>query len=142
MRERGEDVIVLAEFFLTQFGHQIGRRPPELSASAKRRLLSHSWPGNVRELRNLMERVSYLTSGAVVEESDLAFVLSPGSSSDVAAVPSNMTLADATNVFQRQYIQRHVEVAGNNLAAAAKQLGMHRSNLYRKMNQLGLTDKP
>lgn len=140
LRDRGDDVITLAEHFLTQFGHQIGRPPPSLSDSAKKRLLIHSWPGNVRELRNLMERVAYLTSGPVVEETDLAFVLSPSSSSDVSSVPSNMSLADATLVFQRQYIQRHVEAAGGNLASAAKQLGMHRSNLYRKMNQLDMSE--
>jgi Nif-specific regulatory protein len=140
MRERGDDVIVLAEFFLEQFGHQIGRPPPKLSESARRRLLAHTWPGNVRELRNLMERVAYLTSGAVVEETDLAFVLSPVASGDISSVPSNMTLADATSVFQRQYIQRHVESAEGNLARAAQQLGMHRSNLYRKMGLLGMHD--
>ncbi len=138
LRERGQDTILLADYFLSHFGNQIGRRPPQLSQAAKQRLLQHSWPGNVRELRNLMERVAYLTSGDIVEDTDLAFVLAPGSSSDVAAVPSNMTLADATSVFQRQYIQRQVELANSNLAAAAKQLGLHRSNLYRKMNQLGM----
>ena len=140
MRERGDDVIVLAEHFLQQFGHQIGRPPPTLSEAARRRLLSHAWPGNVRELRNLMERVAYLTSGAVVEEADLAFVLSPLSSGDVASVPANLALTDATALFQRQYIGRHVESASGNLAAAAKQLGMHRSNLYRKMQQLGMSE--
>lgn len=140
LRERGEDVIVLAQFFLEQFGHQIGRPPPKLSESARKRLLAHSWPGNVRELRNLMERVAYLTNGPVVEESDLAFVLSPAASGDVSSIPSNMVLADATGLFQRLYIQRHVEAAQGNLAQAAKQLGMHRSNLYRKMNQLGMND--
>lgn len=138
LRERGEDIVVLAQHFLEQFGHQIGRPPPSLSASAQKRLVAHSWPGNVRELRNLMERVAYLTKGPVVEETDLAFVLSPASSGDVSSVPSNMSLSDATAVFQRQYIQRHVESAGGNLARAAKQLGMHRSNLYRKMGQLGM----
>ena len=140
LRERGDDIVVLAEHFLDQFGHQIGRPPPTLSEAAKKRLLSHSWPGNVRELRNLMERVAYLTKGPSVEETDLAFVLSPAASGDVSSVPSNMTLADATAVFQRQYIQRHVESAGGNLARAAKQLGMHRSNLYRKMGQLGMSE--
>lgn len=140
LRERGDDVILLAEHFLDQFGHQIGRPPPSLSDAARRRLMQHSWPGNVRELRNLMERVAYLTSGATVEETDLAFVLSPASSADVASVPSNMSLADATAVFQRQYITRHVEASEGNLAQAAKQLGMHRSNLYRKMTQLGMNE--
>ncbi|MFN3193280.1 MAG: sigma 54-interacting transcriptional regulator [Aureliella sp.] len=141
LRERGDDIVVLAEFFLDQFGHQIGRPPPTLSDAAKKRLLQHSWPGNVRELRNLMERVAYLTKGTVVEEPDLAFVLSPASSGDVASVPSNMSLSDATHVFQRQYIGRHVEASGGNLARAAKQLGMHRSNLYRKMSQLGMSEQ-
>jgi Nif-specific regulatory protein len=131
----------LAQHFLQQFAHQIGRKAPVLSESAHRRLMTHSWPGNVRELRNLMERVSYLTHTDVVEETDLAFVLSPGSSSDVGSVPSNMPLSDATDVFQRQYIQRHIDLAGGNLAGAAKQLGMHRSNLYRKMTQLGMEQK-
>lgn len=140
LRERGEDIVVLAEHFLEQFGHQIGRPPPKLSANARKRLVDHSWPGNVRELRNLMERISYLTKGPSVEETDLAFVLSPASSGDVSNVPSNMTLTDATHVFQTQYIQRHVEAAQGNLARAAKQLGMHRSNLYRKMGQLGMND--
>jgi Nif-specific regulatory protein len=141
LRERGQDIGVLAQHFLQQFAHQIGRKAPVLSESAHRRLMTHSWPGNVRELRNLMERVSYLTHTDVVEETDLAFVLSPGSSSDVGSVPSNMPLSDATDVFQRQYIQRHIDLAGGNLAGAAKQLGMHRSNLYRKMTQLGMEQK-
>lgn len=141
LRERGNDVVMLADFFLNQFAHQIGRLKPSLSESAQKRLQLHSWPGNVRELRNLMERVSYLANSDTIEESDLAFVLAPSSSSDIGTVPSNMELSDATDVFQKQYIQRHVELAGGNLAQAAKQLGMHRSNLYRKMTQLGMTDR-
>lgn len=141
LRERGDDVIVLAKHFLQQFANEIGRLAPELSESACRRLRSHSWPGNIRELRNLMERISYLTSGPLIDESDLAFVTSPGSSGDVANIPANMPLSQATDLFQKQYIQQHVDVAEGNLAQAAKQLGLHRSNLYRKMNQLGMNTK-
>jgi len=85
-----------------------------------------------------MERVAYLTKGDKVEETDLAFVLSPGSESEVSHIPSNMSLTAAPHVFQKQYITRHVEASQGNLAQAAKQLGMHRSNLYRKMGQLGM----
>lgn len=138
LRERGEDTLVLAEQFLEQFGHQIGRRPPQLSAKAKQRLLAHGWPGNVRELRNLMERVSYLTSGPTVEESDLAFVLSPSSAREDGLMPPNMPLNDATQRFQVDYIQRHIDAAGGNVAQAAERLGLHRSNLYRKMRHLGM----
>lgn len=140
LRERSEDVIVLAQFFLDQFGHQIGRPPPALSEDARRRLLSHAWPGNVRELRNLMERIAYLTSGSVIEESDLAFVLSPSSSGDVSQVPPNLTLSDATDLFQTRYIRQHIDSAAGNLAKAAERMGLHRSNLYRKMKQLGIEE--
>ncbi len=138
LRDRSDDVIVLAEHFLDEFGHQIGRRPPQLSSSAKASLLQHRWPGNVRELRNLMERLTYLTAGPTIEESDLSFVLSPSSTQDDASVPANLTLNDATDQFQIDYIQRQVQAVGGNVAQAAERLGLHRSNLYRKMRSLGM----
>ncbi len=70
LRERGDDVLVLAEFFLQQFGSRIGRRSMVLSQRAKERLRAHAWPGNVRELRNMMERVAYLAASSEVEESE------------------------------------------------------------------------
>ncbi len=138
LRERGNDVAILANYYLEQFGHQIGRPPPVLSEAARSRLLIHNWPGNVRELRNLMERVAYLTVGETIEESDLAFVLSPTASGDVAQIPPNMPLNDATAIFQTRYIRQHIESSGGNLAKAAERMGLHRSNLYRKMKQLGI----
>src|SRR6185436_2995854 len=60
LRDRGEDVLLLAEHFARDFAVKAHRRAPNLTAGAKRRLLSHHWPGNVRELRNLMERLVYL----------------------------------------------------------------------------------
>ncbi|GIX00626.1 MAG: sigma-54-dependent Fis family transcriptional regulator [Pirellulaceae bacterium] len=138
LRERGEDVIVLAEYFLEQFAHQIGRRPPRLSESAKARLRNHRWPGNVRELRNMMERVSYLSRSDTIDAADLEFVLSPTDVSSESLLTDDLTLTEATMEFQRQFIRRHIESAGGNLARAAQAMGMHRSNLYRKMNQLGM----
>jgi transcriptional regulator with GAF, ATPase, and Fis domain len=138
LRERGEDILLLANHFLQGFARHIGRQPPELSKRARERLLAHPWPGNVRELRNLMERVSYLCPGAQVEESDLAFVLSPVVSGGPACIPGTLSLTDATQMFQIEYIQRHIDAAGGNLAQAAERMGLHRSNLYRKMRQLGM----
>ena len=62
LRERGDDVMLLAEHFLQQFCKRAGRRVPKFTAAARKRLESHTWPGNVRELRNLMERLAYLSS--------------------------------------------------------------------------------
>jgi Nif-specific regulatory protein len=139
LRERGDDIILLAEHFLKQFAEQIGRLPLKLTDKARQRLMTHPWPGNVRELRNMMERVAYLASDSIVEESDLAFVLAPSQPADAKEMmPGSLTLTDATADFQRAYIQRHIDAAGGNVAQAAERLGLHRSNLYRKMRQLGL----
>src|SRR5262249_49801376 len=77
LRDRPEDILPLAEYFLKQFCARARRPSLKLSAEARRRLQAHSWPGNVRELRNLMERVVYLGTGDKVEAEELAFILSP-----------------------------------------------------------------
>lgn len=137
LRERGDDILLLAEHFLRQFARQAGRRTPKLTANARKRLISHTWPGNVRELRNLAERLAYLTSGEKIEEEDLAFILSP-SAAGRATIDVGQTLNDATDLFQSDYIKHSIERARGNVSLAAKNLGVHRSNLYRKMRQLGM----
>jgi len=137
LRQRGEDVIQLAEYFLHNFCLKARRETPLLTATAKKLLLAHPWPGNVRELRNQMERLAYLTEGTRVEGGDLAFVVAP--QSNEPTVPLGLPLAEATRQFQCDYIQRHIEKANGNMTEAAERMGLHRSNLYRKMKQLGMT---
>jgi len=137
LRERGDDVMLLAEHFLREFSKRAGRRAPKFSAAARKRLESHAWPGNVRELRNLMERLAYLSSGEKIEAEDLAFILSPSAAAP-AAIGAGLNLNDATDEFQRKHIQAAIDSARGNVSQAAKNLGVHRSNLYRKMRQLGM----
>lgn len=137
LRERGDDVMLLGEFFLQEFSKRAGRRAPKFSAAARKRLESHTWPGNVRELRNLMERLAYLSSGDRIEAEDLAFILSPGGASS-SMIAAGRELNDATQEFQSKYIQQTIDAACGNVSQAAKSLGVHRSNLYRKMRQLGM----
>jgi len=136
LRERGDDVLLLAEHFLTDFCRKAHRKPLKFSAAARTRLESHPWPGNIRELRNLMERLAYLTASDRIEAEDLAFILSPGT--DAPTVALDLPLAQATDQFQVEYIKRHIERAKHNMSEAAKRMGLHRSNLYRKMRQLGM----
>jgi len=137
LRERGDDLLLLAEHFLNRFCAAAGRKPPKFTAAARKRLLGHTWPGNVRELRNLMERLAYLSQGEKVDAEDLAFILTP--QPEGAGVFSlDHTLAEATKQFQGEYINRHIERARGNMTEAARRLGLHRSNLYRKMRQLGM----
>lgn len=137
LRERGDDIVTLAEHFLRHFCLRARRRVVKFTAAAKKRLLTHSWPGNVRELRNLMERLAYLAPEDTdkVDAEDLAFILSPGSTA-VGVISLDEPLTDATQRFQTEYIKRHIEACRGNMTAAAERLGLHRSNLYRKMRQL------
>lgn len=83
-----------------------------------------------------MERLAYLSSGDTVESEDLAFIISPKPAE--SRVPMNLSLNDATRLFQCDYIQKHIRSAGGNMTEAASMLGLHRSNLYRKMRQLDM----
>lgn len=139
LRDRPEDVLPLAEHFLTGFATQARRPRLELSAEARKRLQVHNWPGNVRELRNLMERVAFLAPGDLIEADDLAFILSPDHSR--TNEPSlDLGLSEATNQFQQEFIRRAIRRVRNNMSEAARLLGLHRSNLYRKMRQLEMSE--
>lgn len=138
LRDRGNDVFLLAEHFLRDFSRRAGRRMLKLSAGARKRLESHTWPGNVREVRNLMERLAYLSVGDRIEAEDLAFIISPAAAASSSMVAEGLPLTDATYEFQRKYVQQSINRARGNVSLAARNLGVHRSNLYRKMRQLGM----
>lgn len=140
LRQRGNDVLELADFFLTMFCQKIGRSKPTFSASAKRRLLTHDWPGNVRELRNIVERIAYLTTEDVIDETQIDFVRSPRSEAidAVGAIDLAKSLSDATADFQIRYIEQQIKACQRNVTQAAERMGLQRSNLYRKMKQLGM----
>jgi len=138
LRQRGEDVLLLAEFFLESFCRNMGRRTPSLSAAAKKQILNHRWPGNVRELRNMTERLAYLSSGDRIETEDLAFIDTSGTS-DAVSLDLSSSLSGATRQFQQDYIRQMVDSTQGNMSQAAKRLGLHRSNLYRKMRQLEMS---
>ena len=134
LRERADDIGQLAQHFLAEYCTAAKRDVPKFSPKADELLRNHKWPGNVRELRNLMERIAYLSPEPVIDAN--ALMLSSDSIS--ANVAENLPLTEATKQFQIEYIQHQIQLASGNMTAAAKRLGLHRSNLYRKMNQLGI----
>lgn len=136
LRERRDDVMVLAEHFIAQFCKDAGRKLLKFSADARKRLEQHEWPGNVRELRNLLERVAYLCPHEKIEPEDLGII--QRASKDAPNPYAEMPLAEATDAFQRDHIQYAVNRAQGNLSEAAKLLGLYRTNLYRKMKHLGM----
>lgn len=138
LRERDQDVLLLADHFLKDFCVKARRQPPVFTAAAQKRLLSHTWPGNIREVRNLMERLAYLSTGDRIDADELSFILAPDSQAS-AVMLLDQPLNKATQRFQIEYIQKHIDAARGNMTDAAKRLGLHRSNLYRKMRQLGMS---
>ena len=129
--------MLLAQHFLTDFCKKARRRVPPFMAAAEKRLQSHLWPGNVRELRNLMERLAYLSTEDRIRGGRPGFCPLAAGRAPLAGDPGQ-SLASATDQFQIECIRRAIKRAGGNMSEAAQQLGLHRSNLYRKMRQLGM----
>lgn len=143
LRERGDDILLLAKHFLSDFAKQIGRLPPQLSKDAAAAMRRHAWPGNIRELRNLMERVSYLCPADTIEADDLSFSADPRSPPENGLdTQSALTLGltEATRRYQIQAIEQAIASCQGNMTDAAARLGLHRSNLYRKLKQLGMEE--
>lgn len=142
LADRGSDVILLAEHFLAHFCRKIGRTVPLLDNSAQRAMLTHPWPGNVRELRNIVERVCYLSTEDSISSEELMLRPSGATTSDTASkVGRNVAvnLSDATRDFQIAHIESIIDACGGNITQAAERMGLHRSNLYRKMRQLEMS---
>lgn len=142
LARRGRDVLLLAEHFLKHFSYEIGRPVPKLAESAQSALLGHPWPGNVRELRNTIERVCYLTTDNVIQASDLELRSAIGQAGHQRSGITHGTLpdslAESTRLFQIDHIRDAIAQCDGNMTEAAARLDLHRSNLYRKMKQLGM----
>ena len=136
LRQRREDIAPLAEHFLRLASVENGVRPKRLCTRALDLLMQLPWKGNVRELRNLMERVAILVPSDGVTHEDLMSLLNlDGEAPDTSgAVP----LREARARFERQYIAARLRAHRGNLGDTARELGIERTNLYRKMKQLGL----
>ena len=138
LRERGEDVTLLAEHFIAEFAREYGRRPKRLDAGAATGLRSYRWPGNVRELRNVIERLMIMVPGDTIALPNLAFL---EGSAAIGAEPAGapvLPLHEARDRFERDYILRALAANNGNISRTADALGVERSNLYRKMRGFGI----
>ena len=137
LRERKQDIPPLVREFLAEFGRMYGRPRMEISAEALDSLAQYHWPGNVRELRNVIERVMILNPRTLtIERKHLPpLTYKAGSRS----TEEFSTLQQARDAYEREYIQKKIEEARNNVSRAAEMLGLERSHLYRKMKALGIS---
>ena len=140
LRERQEDIPLLADHFMAMLAREYGRRPKTFEPDALIALQRYAWPGNVRELRNLVERLMIMVPGDRISSRDLTF-LDPGATTlttQPPAIAASAPLHDARDRFEREYILRALAAQQGNISRTADVLGVERSNLYRKMRAFGI----
>ena len=145
LRERGEDIVLLAEYFLKIYSGKYSVGDVRLGASAKQKLLKHNWPGNVRELQHCIERAIVLGDKTELAAEDIrledSVVVSDSSASDSASSSASGSIkVDSLNLqtLEREAIKRAISLSNGNLTQAAELLGITRFALYRKIDKFGI----
>lgn len=145
LRDRGEDIVLLAEYFLKIYSGKYSVGDVRLGASAKQKLLKHTWPGNVRELQHCIERAIVLGDKMELAAEDIRLedsVVASGTSASNSATgsASGSVNIDSLNLqtLEREAIKRAISLSNGNLTQAAELLGITRFALYRKIDKLGV----
>jgi two-component system, NtrC family, nitrogen regulation response regulator NtrX len=138
LRDRQEDIPLLADHFMAEFAREYGRRLKRFNAPATVAMQRYSWPGNVRELRNVIERLMIMVPGDEISRDDLGFMDHPHVEPPRSALLEKLTLLEARDRFERELILRTLSEQQGNMSRTAEVLGVERSNLYRKMRAFGI----
>jgi len=143
LRERAEDIPLLARDLLDRIAADLGRGRLEITPAALAALGAYSWPGNIRELRNVLERAALLCRDRTIDVGDLRFINMGGPAPAAFAAPTSapprphdtaMTLEEV----ERRHIQAVLEEEDGRVESAARRLGVPRSSLYKRLRALGL----
>jgi two-component system, NtrC family, response regulator AtoC len=151
LRERREDIPLLADHFIAKFNERLKKQIVAISPEAVEQLVAYNWPGNIRELENLMERTILFCEGPEIRVSDLppeivgAAAPALGTAGDEGARPAAGSLKEAvraeTERVERELIQRALDATRGNVTQAARKLKISRKSLQTKMKELGLREK-
>ena len=134
LRERGDDILLLADHFLQRYARKYGKEMRGLTREAKNKLLRYAWPGNVRELQHTLERAVLLGDGSLLRPED--FPLQPSAIPSAKAAEESRTLN--LEQLEREAVEQALRLSGGNMTRAAEYLGITRFALYRKLEKLGL----
>ncbi len=150
LRDRREDLPLLARHFIKELAVQYRKTPHRLSAGSLEAMMAYSWPGNVRELRNVIERLVIMVPGERIERSDLPLELSgekvaravpaEGGEGELGSLlkEGGLSLKEGRARFERLFIARKLAACGYNVSRTAEALGVERSHLHRKLKAYGL----
>jgi two-component system nitrogen regulation response regulator NtrX len=143
LRQRSEDLPALVDHFVRQVSAQNGWKPIPFSDSAIDELKKYAWPGNIRELRNVVERL-LLLAGAVIDAEAVDLALPAGrstgkaSTANLSGLDRRGPLVERALRFERSEVLNELELHDRNITQTAKALGLERSHLYKKCQQLGI----
>ncbi len=150
LRERREDIPYLTASFIREFSDRFSKSVSGLALAAERMLVDAAWPGNIRQLRNVLERACMLTEGPVITEQDVQASLRPSSpmmslagsspASRPIEPPSDIESSRELSSLERQHIMKVIAETGGNKARAARQLGLSRRALYRRLERHGIAE--
>ena len=132
LRERGEDIVLLAEHFLSLYDRKYKKEIRGLTREAKTKLMKYAWPGNVRELQHTMERAVILSGNSMLRPDDFLFPSARGERAEETDEELNL------EKLERKTVERALRISGRNMSRAAQLLGITRFTLYRKLQNLGL----
>jgi len=138
LRERGEDILLLATHFVRELGPRIGRGEPGLSRDARSLLLSHKWPGNIRELANAVERALIVSEGGLLTAEHFGLVTPAPEAGAPDRLPEPAAF-EALAEVEKHAILAALDRAKGNKARAAAALGISRTKLYTRLRQLGIS---
>jgi two-component system response regulator HydG len=138
LRERGGDVLLLAQHFLETLGARVGKQVSGLSPAAAERLMAYDWPGNVRELHNCMERAVALARSATIEVADFPERIRHHDSRHVLVAGNDPSELVPLDEVEKRYILRALQATGGNKTLAAQRLGLSRKTLYRRLMAYGV----
>ncbi len=138
LRERRDDVPLLANYFLQRLSEGVGQRPKTMTSQAIERLVLHPWPGNVRELRNLVERALILTRGDRIDAVDLPLDPVGPRNPDDDSLFTHRTFQEFKDEAEKRFLERKLSENDGNVSRTARELDMQRSNLYKKIEKYDL----
>lgn len=140
LREHGEDIIDLVQYFVHQLSDQEGLPYRTFTVAAQNRLRNHEWLGNVRELKSLVRRLLVLGLDSDLDLGEVEAALSnPRMVAADSMIPEfDLPLRQAREQFEKAYLEFHIRQAEGSVGKVAKQVGMERTNLYRKLRSLGI----
>ena len=138
LRERREDIPLLAATFIERISHELGKQVTDITEGAISILMNHGWPGNVRELENVIERAIITCRGKALTEDDLEFLRFAPVSMQPWDVPHDVTLDE----IEKRVIEATIQRTGGNIKEAAAVLGIDRSTLYARIKKFDIRRRP